>query len=90
MAGILVMAIGLSILWPPGIILVFLAAGGFLWAVFAVAQPAAERRRLASSSRAPETPAEVSPAKPRPGPTPDTRTVPGTPRGRLRPPPRSP
>src|SRR5438093_683766 len=44
MAGVLVMTIGLSLVWPPGIILAFLAAAGFLWAVFAVAQPGGSGR----------------------------------------------
>jgi peptidoglycan/LPS O-acetylase OafA/YrhL len=77
MAGILVMAIGLSILWPPGIVLVFLAAAGFLWAVFAVAQRREQQHDRKSVSR--QEP-----------PQPDTRSVPGTPPGRARQRPQSP
>src|SRR5947208_11929593 len=54
MAGVLVMAIGLSLVWPPGIILAFLAAAGFLWALFAVAQPGeAPRARPQTGSAGP-------------------------------------
>jgi hypothetical protein len=34
-AGILVGCVGLSIIWPPGIVLVFLSAGAFMWALLA-------------------------------------------------------
>jgi hypothetical protein len=40
MFGILLIAIGISFVWPPGIVLVFFAAGALLWALFA----ATERR----------------------------------------------
>jgi hypothetical protein len=34
-AGILVACVGLSIIWPPGIVLVFLSAAAFMWALLA-------------------------------------------------------
>jgi hypothetical protein len=91
MAGILVMTIGLSIVWPPGIILVFLAAAGFLWAVFAVAQPGAdpEDAPVARPGASGQRPGTTSRA-PRSGATPDSRSAPGTPRGTASPRPRSP
>src|SRR2546425_12603627 len=60
MFGVLLIAIGISFVWPPGIILVFLAAGGLLWALFAATErgvPEAPRERRAD----PEAP----PARPR-------------------------
>src|SRR6266508_1164837 len=37
-AGLFVASLGLSIIWPPAIVLVFLAAGGFMWALLASPQ----------------------------------------------------
>jgi hypothetical protein len=85
MAGVLVMAIGLSLVWPPGIILAFLAAAGFLWALFAVAQPSEAPR--ARAGREPDrSPTPPRAAAPRP---PGRRTVSGRPQGSSRPRPRS-
>src|SRR5438034_3507285 len=33
-AGIFVMALGLSFIWPPGTILAFLSAGAYMWVLF--------------------------------------------------------
>ena len=92
MAGVLIMTIGLSILWPPGIVLVFLAAGGFLWAVFAVAQPAADREEgtAVPRPRGPREEQAPTPPRARSAPTRGTRSDPGRPRGTPSPRPRSP
>src|ERR687888_419333 len=45
MAGLFVLCLGLSIIWPPAIVLVFLAAGAFLWAL--LASPYRRRTRAA-------------------------------------------
>jgi hypothetical protein len=89
MAGVLLMTIGLSVLWPPGIILVFIAAAGFLWALFAAApssdQPPATRERadgIGARARAPRRPRTERP--------PRTRTAGESPRAAARPRPRSP
>lgn len=34
-AGLFLACVGLSIIWPPGIVLVFLSAGAFMWALLA-------------------------------------------------------
>lgn len=34
-AGVLLACLGLSIIWPPAIVLVFLSAGAFMWALLA-------------------------------------------------------
>jgi hypothetical protein len=44
-AGLLVASLGLSVIWPPAIVMVFLAAGGFMWALLASPQ----RRRVQTS-----------------------------------------
>src|SRR3989442_3046710 len=61
MFGVLLIAIGISFVWPPGIILVFLAAGGLLWALFAATErpvPEAPPRKR----RAPRAPPARPPA----------------------------
>ena len=60
MFGVLLIAIGISFIWPPGIILVFLAAGGLLWALFA----ATERRVPQAPPRERRATPGVPPAKP--------------------------
>jgi hypothetical protein len=47
MAGLFLASLGLSIIWPPAIVLVFLAAGAFLWAL--LASPYRRRTRAAES-----------------------------------------
>ena len=44
-AGLLLASLGLSIMWPPGIVLAFLAAAAFLWALLA----SPYRRRMADA-----------------------------------------
>ena len=56
MFGVLLIAIGISFVWPPGIILVFLVAGGLLWALFAATEhrvPEAPRRERGADPAAP-------------------------------------
>jgi hypothetical protein len=84
MAGVLLMTIGLSIVWPPGIILVFLAAGGFLWAVFAVAASSAD------ADATPDATPAAPRARPRPTQRPGSRSAPETPQGQGQPRRRSP
>jgi hypothetical protein len=48
MAGLFLSCLGLSIIWPPAITLVFLAAGAFLWAL--LASPYRRRIRAAKQS----------------------------------------
>jgi hypothetical protein len=90
MAGVLVATIGLSIVWPPGIILVFLAAGGFLWAVFAVASSGGDGDEPRTRRAPPARLSRPRPGPRRPGPRPDTRSAPETPQGQVPPPRRSP
>jgi predicted membrane metal-binding protein len=47
-AGLFLAALGLSIIWPPAIVLVFLAAGGFMWTLLGAPQ----RRRAQTSPQA--------------------------------------
>jgi hypothetical protein len=49
MAGLFVACLGLSIIWPPAIVLVFLAAGAFLWAL--LASPYRRRARASEETR---------------------------------------
>jgi hypothetical protein len=88
MAGVLVMAIGLSIVWPPGIILVFLAAAGFLWAVFAVAQAGADTDEAPTARSRPGAPRMPTP--PASGSPRGIRSDPGRPPGTTPPRPQSP
>jgi hypothetical protein len=81
-AGVLLMTIGLSIMWPPGIVLVFLAAAGFLWTLFFWPQHR-------GAARPPDAPDRPTPG-PGPGNPPRTRTGPGMPPGTFRPRRRSP
>ena len=60
MFGVLLIAIGISFVWPPGIVLVFLAAGGLLWALFA----ATERRVPKAPPRERRSAPAPPPAKP--------------------------
>ena len=70
MFGILLIAIGISFVWPPGIILVFLAALGFLWALFA----ATERRVPEAPPRERRAAPDAPPARPpAPGPPSERR-----------------
>ncbi len=69
MFGILLIAIGISFVWPPGIILVFLAAGGLLWALFA----ATERRVPEAPPRQRRAAPEAPPARPPAPGTPSER-----------------
>jgi len=63
-AGLFVASLGLSIIWPPAIVMVFLAAGGFMWALLASPQrrraealpqsePGVDRSRAASGVSGP-------------------------------------
>ena len=69
MFGVLLIAIGVSFIWPPGIILVFLAAGGLLWALFA----ATERRVPEAPPRERRGTPEAPPARPPAPRTPNER-----------------
>src|SRR5947199_7264352 len=69
MFGVLLIAIGISFIWPPGIILVFLAAGGLLWALFA----ATERRVPRAPARERRGTPEAPPARPPAPRTPNER-----------------
>lgn len=51
LVGLLVACVGLSIIWPPAIVLVFIAAGAFMWALLA-----SPLRRQTETSEARETP----------------------------------
>jgi hypothetical protein len=53
MAGLFVLCLGLSIIWPPVIVLVFLAAGAFLWTLLA----SPYRRRTRAVEQSPPEPA---------------------------------
>jgi hypothetical protein len=86
MVGVLLMTVGLSIMWPPGIVLVFLAAATFLVSLFVWPR---HRWAFRPSPRPPETPTGP-PRGHGPGERPRTRTVPGMPRGTSRPRRRSP
>ena len=86
MAGVLLMAIGLSVLWPPGIILVFMAAAGFLWALFAAAPSPDEPPETAVGPRA----REPAPRRSRTERPPRTRIAGESPRASARPRPRLP
>ena len=61
MAGLLVGCLGLSIIWPPAIVLVFLAAGAFLFMVLASPhwRRAEPNQRMVPSSRGAESPEEA-------------------------------
>jgi hypothetical protein len=69
MFGILLIAIGISFVWPPGIILVFLAAGGLLWALFAATDrrvpeaPPRERRAAPGAAPPARPPAPQPPSE---------------------------
>jgi peptidoglycan/LPS O-acetylase OafA/YrhL len=67
MFGILLVAVGISFIWPPGIFLVFFAAGGLLWVLFAATDRQAPPARPRERPSAPGSP----PAKPS---APDTPT----------------
>jgi hypothetical protein len=61
MFGVLLISIGISFIWPPGIVLVFLAAGGLLWALFTATErrtpQAPPRERRSAPGAPPATPA---------------------------------
>src|SRR6266542_2906354 len=83
-AGLLVACVGLSIMWPPAIVLVFLSAGAFMWALLT-----SPHRRRTQAAHEPAVAADGTRTQARvSGPfstPPDGRRQGGPVRGRARP-----
>ncbi|TMK83791.1 MAG: hypothetical protein E6G44_11210 [Actinobacteria bacterium] len=62
MFGVLLITIGISLVWAPGILLVFLASVGLLWALFATTERRGPIVRTRPNPQSPSAPSQADEA----------------------------